>query len=104
MYIATGRGHLPTVRDRALGNVAVTRGEIGSVKILPYYDYNQFAKIVGRSRRTVDTWAARGRIPGLGGGRITLAGLKAHLEMETDQLRELDIDFDDPQGSSVMTA
>ena len=55
------------------------------MKILPRYTYDQFARITGKSRRTIQSWAMQGKIPGLSGGDITLGALKAYLGMTTDE-------------------
>jgi hypothetical protein len=71
------------------------------MKILPRYTYDQFGRMTGRSRRTVQAWAMGHKIPGLGGGSITLAGVKDYFSMTTDELRELDIDIDDAVAASA---
>ena len=69
------------------------------MKILPKYKYEQFAKMTGKSRRTIESWAMHGKVEGLHDGDITLAGVKAYFDMTTDELRELDIDLDDEPAS-----
>ena len=70
------------------------------MKILPRYTYEQFARMTGKSRRTIESWAMRDNVAGLGNGYITLAGVKAYFEMATDELRELDIEIDEPVYAS----